>query len=121
MDPNALAQHSAQTTRTQRPGAWKRPPPLAQHLLYQAWVVQPDNRPCLGSSILFEVNHHRESRMRENRQSGLEGGGTEINRSFLPLSVVITLRVMSLGAPRAHAARKAPEVQPPERNARFEA
>ena len=31
-------------------------------------------------------NHRLESRMRETRLSGSEGGGTELNRSFLPLS-----------------------------------
>ena len=30
---------------------------------------------CCGLSILFEVNHRPESRMRENRPSGSEGGG----------------------------------------------
>ncbi|MCX7423449.1 MAG: hypothetical protein NT013_28475, partial [Planctomycetia bacterium] len=30
--------------------------------------------------------HQPESRMRETRPSGSEGGATEINRSFLPLS-----------------------------------
>jgi hypothetical protein len=37
-------------------------------------------------SILDEVNHRPESRMRETRQSGSEGGGAEINRLSLPLS-----------------------------------
>jgi hypothetical protein len=32
------------------------------------------------------VNHQPESRLRENRMSGSEGGETEPNRSFLPLS-----------------------------------
>jgi hypothetical protein len=36
-------------------------------------------------SILDEVNHRPESRMRETRQSGSEGGGAEINRLSLPL------------------------------------
>ena len=35
-------------------------------------------------SILFEVNHRLESRMREIRPSGLEGGGTD-NRFSLSL------------------------------------
>ena len=43
----------------------------------------------LGSSILPEVNYHQpESRMRENRSYGSEGGGTDFNRSSLPLSKV---------------------------------
>jgi len=33
------------------------------------------------------VNHQLESRMRENRQSGSEGGGAETNRLSLPLSL----------------------------------
>ena len=37
-------------------------------------------------SILFEVNHQLESRMRETRSSGSEGGGTQTNESSLPLS-----------------------------------
>ena len=36
-------------------------------------------------SILDEVNHRPESRMRETRLSGSEGGGAEINRLSLPL------------------------------------
>ena len=32
-------------------------------------------------------NHQLESRMREIRQSGSEGGGAEFNRSSLPLSL----------------------------------
>ncbi len=37
-------------------------------------------------STLIEVNHRLESRMREIRTSGSEGGGIELNRSSLPLS-----------------------------------
>jgi len=35
--------------------------------------------------ILSQVNYQLESRMREIRLSGSEGGGTELNRSSLPL------------------------------------
>ena len=38
-----------------------------------------------STSILDEVNHQLESRMREIRQSGSEGGGAETNRLSLPL------------------------------------
>ena len=38
-----------------------------------------------GPFLLSEVNHQPESRMREIRQSGSEGGGTETNRFSLPL------------------------------------
>ena len=31
------------------------------------------------------MNHRLESRMRENRQSGSEGGGAELNQLSLPL------------------------------------
>ncbi|MCX7422972.1 MAG: hypothetical protein NT013_26030, partial [Planctomycetia bacterium] len=48
----------------------------------------PEPRPSIGLSILSQVNHQLESRMRETRPSGLEGGATELNRSFLPLSKV---------------------------------
>jgi hypothetical protein len=41
--------------------------------------------PCIGLSILFEVNHRRERRVREIRLHGSEGGGAELNRPFLPL------------------------------------
>ena len=34
----------------------------------------------------MQVNHQPESRMREIRPSGSEGGEAEINRPFLPLS-----------------------------------
>ena len=36
-------------------------------------------------SILDKVNHRPESRMRETRLSGSEGGGAELNRLSLPL------------------------------------
>ena len=42
--------------------------------------------PIHGVSILDEVNHQTESRMREIRLSGSEGGRTELNRFSLPLS-----------------------------------
>jgi len=38
-----------------------------------------------GESILSEVNHQPESRMREIRQSGSEGGGAE--QSALPTPI----------------------------------
>ena len=41
--------------------------------------------PSISVSILNEANHQLESRMREIRTSGSEGGGAEINRLFLPL------------------------------------
>jgi len=47
---------------------------LAQCVLCRAWALQSEIRPCDGLSILEEVNHRPESRMRENRPSGSEGG-----------------------------------------------
>ena len=48
------------------------------------------------------MNHQLESRMRENRLSGSEGGGIEFNRSSLPLScmpcmasILVRLRIAS--------------------------
>jgi hypothetical protein len=43
-----------------------------------------------GASTPCGVNHQLESRMREIRLSGSEGGGTELNRSSLPLSLCAT-------------------------------
>src|SRR5436309_16020385 len=42
--------------------------------------------PIHGVSILDEVTHQPESRTRENRLSGSEGGRAEHNRFSLPLS-----------------------------------
>ena len=44
------------------------------------------NSPCTGPPVLSQVNHRPESRMREIRTYGSEGGGTGTTRSFLPLS-----------------------------------
>ncbi|MCX7420928.1 MAG: hypothetical protein NT013_15510, partial [Planctomycetia bacterium] len=55
-------------------------------------------RPSIGLSILSilsQVNHQLESRMRETRPSGLEGGATELNRSFLPLSALILICILT--------------------------
>ena len=60
-------------------------PTLATSLLCQAGVVLSCCSPCGGQSILPEVNHQPESRVREIRQHGSEGGASG-NRTFLPLS-----------------------------------
>jgi len=60
-------------------------PPLAQRLLRRTRAVQSGCRPCLGLSIISEVNHQLERRVRENRTSGSQGV-TEPNRQSLPLS-----------------------------------
>ena len=51
------------------------PSTVAQRLLCQAWAVLAQSRPRTGLSVLGEVNHQPESRMRETRTSGSEGGG----------------------------------------------
>jgi len=44
----------------------------------------------LSPSIPDWVNHRLESRVREIRLHGSEGGGAEFNRLFLPLSLLLT-------------------------------
>jgi hypothetical protein len=44
-------------------------------VLFGAWAVQSGKSPCEGLSTHLRVNHQLESRMREIRQSGSEGGG----------------------------------------------
>src|SRR5579863_7992558 len=58
---------------------------MAERLLCRARAVQSGGGPCPSRSILSEVNHQLESRMREIRLSGSEGGGAEFNRLSLPL------------------------------------
>jgi hypothetical protein len=43
--------------------------------------------PALVNSNLLVSNDRLESRMRENRQSGSEGGEPQTNAAFLPLSL----------------------------------
>ena len=42
--------------------------------------------PCFSSPILVEVNYQPESRMRENRLSGSEGGGAYALPTPIPLA-----------------------------------
>ncbi len=85
--PHASAQLAAQTHRRSRGRPRTvRQLRLAQPLLRRTRAVQSRHSPSCGPSILTKVNHQLESRMRETRPSGSEGGGTEPNRSFLPLS-----------------------------------
>ena len=81
----ATEKHPAQATRP--PGTWgrERPSALAERLFCQAWVVLLGHGPCDGLSILSQVNHRPESRMRETCLYGSEGGGTD-QRFSLPLS-----------------------------------
>ena len=52
-------------------GVW-----LAERLLRQSWAVLRNRRLRSGPSIPSGVNHRPESRVRENRMHGSEGGGT---------------------------------------------
>ena len=47
---------------------------LAERFLCGAWVVQHGSSPCCAPSICSAVNHRLESRVRENRLHGSEGG-----------------------------------------------
>src|SRR5207249_4854664 len=57
----------------------------AHTILRRAGAVLLDARPCCGPSVLCEATSQLESRMREIRTSGSEGGGNEPNRFSLPL------------------------------------
>src|SRR5579863_8341322 len=62
---------------------------MAERLLCRARAVQSGGGPCPSRSILSEVNHQLESRMREIRLSGSEGGGAEFNRlSLTPIQAL---------------------------------
>src|SRR5712664_1733894 len=76
MDTNAFAQYPAAAAEAERPCSRYRQCPLAQCILCCAGVVFFVCRPRAVWSTLAEVNHQLESRMRENRLSGSEGGGT---------------------------------------------
>src|SRR5258705_12274966 len=76
MDTHAFTQHPAAATKAERPCSGDGQCPLAQCLLCCARAVFFVCGPGALWSILSEVNHQLESRMRENRPSGSEGGGT---------------------------------------------
>src|SRR5438876_12248254 len=76
MDTHALAQCPASAAEAERSCSRYRQCPLAQCVLCGARAVFFVRGPCATWSILSEVNHQLESRMRENRPSGSEGGGT---------------------------------------------
>jgi hypothetical protein len=67
-----------------RGGRW--PSPVARGLLCGAGAVFLGTCPCGRPSVPTRVTPQLESRMRETRQSGSEGGGSESNRFSLPLS-----------------------------------
>ena len=68
------------------PGTWARPSTLAQRLLCEHGLFSLVAAHALARQSCYEVNHQLESRMREIRLSGSEGGGAEFNRPSLPLS-----------------------------------
>src|SRR5712691_11788204 len=76
MDTNAPAHYPASSAEAQRPCSRYRQCPLAQCVLCCAGAVFFVCRPRAVWSTLSQVNHQLESRMRENRPSGSEGGGT---------------------------------------------
>ena len=83
---DAASQHPALAQR--RKGTRPRPGPstLDQRLLRRPRAVLHDHGPESSVSILSKVNHQPESRMREIRTSGSEGGGVQLNGLSLPLS-----------------------------------
>src|SRR5207249_155278 len=90
MGPDAPAQHSQEA---QQP-PWRGPESarsstLAQCFLCGARAVLSCTSPCAVASTLSEVNHQPESRMRETRQSGSEGGGANPIVSPYPYSLHI--------------------------------
>src|SRR6266850_1502887 len=76
MDTDALAQYPAASAVAERPSSRYGQCSLAKCLLYCARAAFSFCGSGATSSILSEVNHQLESRMRENRPSGSEGGGT---------------------------------------------
>ena len=59
---------------------------LAQRLLRRVWGALPHGTLCFGPSVLSEATHQLESRVRENRTHGSEGGAAQTNAPSLPLS-----------------------------------
>src|SRR6266516_6365016 len=76
MGTHAVAHSPASTAEAKRPCSRYRQCPLAQCILCCAGAVFSVCRSRAVWSILSEVNHQLESRMREPRLSGSEGGGT---------------------------------------------
>ena len=86
LDPPAPEIDLAPALRTTRTRTWRRPSTLARRLLCGPWAVLDDHRPRCCASIRSTVTPRLESRMRENRPSGSEGGGPD-NRPSLPYLV----------------------------------
>src|SRR5438552_6751119 len=89
MDTNAIAHYPATTAEAQRPCSRYGQCPLAQCILCCAGAVLFVCRPRAVWSTLSEVNHQLESRMREHRLSGSEGGGAKPIVSPYPYSHLV--------------------------------
>src|SRR5712691_3592647 len=76
MDTNALAYYPASASEAERSCSRYGQCPLAQCVLCCAGIILFVWSPRAVWSTLSQVNHQLESRMRENRPSGSEGGGT---------------------------------------------
>lgn len=86
MGPHAAAKHFAAACKTARTGSGSRSSTLAERVLCRAWAVLDRSSLCGGRSTPLWVNHRPESRMREIRPSGSEGGGTG-NQPVLPTPI----------------------------------
>src|SRR5579859_6393738 len=87
LGPSAAAESAAKAAAVERDqSSWCRRAALAESLLCDAGAVQPEGSRCGGRQPSVREDHRLESRMREICTSGSEGGGTESNRSSLPLS-----------------------------------
>src|SRR3989440_11410093 len=76
MDTNALTPYPASASEAERLCSGYGQCPLAQCILCCAGIILFVWCPRAVRSTLSEVNYQLESRMRENRLSGSEGGGT---------------------------------------------
>jgi hypothetical protein len=70
---DAAAFDPEKTVQTTRPGWWNRSSPLAEYLLSAARPLQ-SQRGARAALSAFVIDHRLESRMREIRTSGSEGG-----------------------------------------------
>src|SRR4030066_589869 len=102
MATHAASQHSTPASGAQGTGTRRRPPTLAQCLLCGARAVPPIRSPGVPLSVLEEVNLRLESRVRENRSHGSEGGGAGITGPPYPYNSAGPL-ALGFGAPRESA------------------
>jgi hypothetical protein len=73
--------------------------PMAQYLLLRGWLVLLTTSVRCGLPIFLKVNHQLESRMREIRQSGSEGGAklTFVPTPILAQAIFSVLRAFPAG------------------------